>query len=159
VELDWNEDYEGIKNTSIQELIKKGIADKHLLEKRWSEELDILNERWSDELNTFDLSHLCLILQAYCLIFPIHSQDKENESVKCSAKYLIPCKLPDRRDGPAISEEEFAFYDFKVIFDFKKFLPSEVYHRFICWLLMLAKREDDKNSFTQRHTLVVSMKG
>ena len=145
VELDWIEEFhDDIQNAFLQELSCQGIADRHLLK-----------ERWSDELETCEIlsfSHLCLILQAYCLIFPIHSQDKVKESAECSEKYLIPCKFP-LRPTSVVSEEEYALYDFKVTFDFEKFLPSEVYHRLVCCLLMSAEREDN-NVFSQEESII-----
>ena len=146
LELDWNEQFHGnIPNAFLQELSSHGIADRRLLKERWLDELDTC------EILIFD--HLCLILQAYCLIFPIHSQDKE-ESTECSEKYLIPCKWPTS----VVSKEEYALYDFKVTFDFKKFLPSEVYYRLVCWLLMSAEREDNENVFSQKESIIHDVK-
>ena len=155
MDLDHNKEYEGIKPASLQDLGVYGIADKHLLEKRWKEELEACGN--------LKLNHLCFILQSYCLIFPIESKSSEeqpgqSEATDCSQRYLIPCKFPLTVDASRLSDDNNLF-DFKIYFDFEKFLPAEVYHRFVCRLIMLADREDSKNVFTRAECIIHHVKG
>ena len=155
VELDYSKDREGVRPASLQDLSVYGIADKHLLEKCWKQELEACGN--------LKLNHLCFVLQAYCLIFPIESKSPEeqpgqSESTDCSQRYLIPCKLPLTVDVSRLSDD-YSLFDFKIYFDFEKFLPAEVYHRFVCRLIMLADREDSKNVFTQAECIIHHVKG
>ena len=151
VELDHSSCYEGIQPSFLQDLGLHGIADKHLLEKRWKEDLD--------RFGVLELHHICFLLQAYCLIVPIKSkgtiksEDMADQSLP--EKYLIPCKLPPERDVSDTSD----YFDFTVHFNFHKFLPDVVYHRLLCRLIMLAGQEYSDNIFTKVECIVNDVDG
>lgn len=147
IELDHSKAYEGITPASLQQLGEFGIADKHLLEKCWNEELKACGN--------LKLDHLCYMLQSYCLIFPIVSPERQLDKLEFedSQRYLIPCKLPNELDLSKYAED-FKLFDFKVYFNFDNFLPAEIYHRFVCRLIMIAKRNDRKNIFTKKESII-----
>ena len=75
--------------------------------------------------------HLCLIFQAYCLIYPVYSVNVCGRTAgSAEQKYIIPCKLPDKINDKRVCKiirNHSTFY-----FDFHEFLPDEIYHRLIC---------------------------
>ena len=85
---------------------------------------------------------LCLIFQAYCLIFPVQYEGGSAASQQESQKFIVPCKLPftikDNRIYK-LSESFVTFY-----FDFYDFLPDEIYHRLIClaWKNSTVERQE-----------------
>ena len=133
--------------TPAMTLSEDGIASKELLMNIWAEFLPDTEDR--DQL----FHHLCTILKAYCLIYPLKestipntgdkseepsflsgsssSESSERQSVTINELFLIPCMLPEniqRRDDSHLNW--ITFY-----FDFEKFLPEVLYHRFVCQLL------------------------
>lgn len=112
-----------LERSQIQTLEMDGIAT-----------LEVLNGCWKQFLSKtkITIDCLCLMLQAYCLIYPIPSEKK-----KAIQKYIIPCKLPDNinKIKCRISKKNWeTFY-----FDFNNFLPIEIYYRLICLLLTQSK--------------------
>ena len=178
-----------IPNMDMIELKENGIAKVEVLEKCWTE--------LCEEGQEFNFKLLLLLLQSFCLIFPIaqsipipHQKSQaspnlavsfqlpaaassmslsdspatslpesqlsaqqddqtskmtiriQNEASAAServATYIIPFMLPD--DPP--SDKQIARYK-KFYFDFKDFLPNEVYHRLLC--LMLRDQPAKKDS-------------
>lgn len=132
----------------VMRLNKEGIASKELLMDIWDEFLPGTDDR--DQ----SFHHLCTILKAYCLIYPLkdssmpNSEDKneeppspivssssessERQSVTNNDFFLIPCMLPEsvKRKKDSHFKYWITFY-----FDFEKFLPEVLYHRFVCQLL------------------------
>ena len=129
-------------------LNKEGVASKELLMEIWHEFLPD-----SDDCSQ-SFHHLCSILKAYCLIYPLkentvpNSESKseelpspsissnfdsqsERQLVTNTKLFLIPCMLPEstkRKDDSHLNW--ITFY-----FDFEKYLPEVLYHRFICQLI------------------------
>lgn len=122
----------------IIKLHDTGIASETLLREKWA---DFYSESESRSGPSFQ--QLCLILQAYCLIFPLkgfQSQAEPAEDLSCTNRqtdmsFLVPCQLPEIAKEDEISSNVplIVFY-----FDFEKFLPEDVYHRLICILLFHA---------------------
>ena len=143
-----------IQNTDVMKLKETGTTKSSVLRNCWA---DVSK----DEVY---FCNLCLILQSFCLIFPISSysppthrsaslpvtaqltaQGRDNTS-EASAQsqsegepaseedttYLIPSMLP-RGDGPTKNDK--AKYKISFCFDFRGFLPVEVYHRLLCLML------------------------
>ena len=135
-------------------MLRKGVASKQLLMKVWNEFL--LDATQEDQ----PFHHLCMILQAYCLIYPLKESvlsDSENRSEqltysstsstskvserhesKASDLFLVPCMLPpetveERKDDSQLNWMTFYF-------NFQKFLPEVIYHRFICQMLAAFQR-------------------
>ena len=109
-------------NRQVQ-LLKEGFAYFDVFKIFWEE--FVLT---SDSPSAITVRHLCLIFQAYCLIYPVHSVDACEGSAE--QKYIIPCKLPAEIESEHICKiirRHSTFY-----FDFYKFLPDEIYHRLIC---------------------------
>lgn len=145
VELD-SDEYDGDRKP-VSRLIREGIASKGILLELWSE---FLSTEVANKEESFH--HLCTILKAYCLIYPLNdgtlsnSEDKNELSSNTSSDaesvteptatnndhFLVPCLLPEKIDGIKDDDhlEWVTFY-----FDFKKFLPEVIYHRFICQLI------------------------
>ncbi len=145
VELD-SENYSGDRTPAVT-LVDDGIASKELLMEIWAEFLSDTDDR--DQL----FHHLCTILKAYCLIYPLkknaipnledrteeapspsdsssHSES-ERQPVAINKVFLIPCMLPEnveRKDDRHLNWITF-------FFDFENFLPEVLYHRFLCQLL------------------------
>ena len=141
-----------LKNDEVQELQKTATADASLLRKCW--------EEFTDEV----FCQLCLMLQSFCLIFPLpqsellpperslstpaSSQSAERGSAtqqinrsqsegqplsKPVTTYLIPSMLPEK---PRPTDESLKkLYNFSFSFDFRGFLPVEVYHRLLCLMM------------------------
>ncbi len=141
VELNHKINYDNIFPSSLKSLGDLGIADKHLLQERWKEEVT----------EKVKLDHICSIMQAYCLLIPIAVQCKDApESAENNIeKYLIPCKIPDI----AMSEDA-EHFDFSVLFDFDKFLPVVVYHRLISRLVLLARDSRQKHCFSKSECII-----
>ena len=129
----------------IRDLKMKGIGNASLLRKRW--------EGCYSESVGCSFTQLCLILQAYCLIYPLQphlvappgrsmsmpatsaptqrplSRSQSEVDVTLPMKFLVPCMLPSKPipDDP-IKKVTFSF-------DFNGFLPAEIFHRLICLML------------------------
>lgn len=120
-----------------QRLKEDGIADYGVFEVCW--------EKFRS--SSISVPQLCLIFQAYCLIYPIQDccedQKKDQKEVQAKKKYIIPYKLPEVIRSKQICKEvqsEYAtFY-----FDFRDYLPNEIYHKLIC----LALKNCDRDSRT-----------
>lgn len=122
MELDPKKEVPGIRGDHLRDLSSSGIAYSEVLEVAWEE---FISPRDSDGIK---LHHLRLILQAYCLIYPIELVTSTGK--KCPTQYIIPCKFPteiESTDLPKWVGKCDTFY-----FDFDDFLPSEIYHRLIC---------------------------
>ena len=118
-----------LKQSQIQILKEEGIADLEVLEECWKQFMSVPGSPPDIEIR-----HLCLILQAYCLIYPVPqspaststSEEPQEEKVQ---KYIIPCKLPKNFSEyrvPKITNWTTFF------FEFEYFLPDEIYHRILC---------------------------
>ena len=151
--------------------LKKGVGqilteDVIKLEETGTIKSSILRKCWADRCKEDVSFHkLCLILQSFCLIFPVspsdslpaqHSasapatsqltvpeqdntsevftrnQSEGNPASEEDTMFLIPSMLP-RCDGP--TEIDMAKYKIAFCFDFRGFLPVEVYHRLLCLML------------------------
>lgn len=122
----------GVESELVSYLDKTGEADLDLLTACWK---DRISPPESAPESRIDIHHLCLILQAYCLIYPVPSDSSGSNSDSVPAelgrskksKYIIPCKLPEKIDGECLLPGSSTF-----VFDFERFLPAEIYHRLIC---------------------------
>lgn len=149
-----------LTNEELLELELTGCAKASLLRHCWN------------DLNNDIFHQLCLIMQSFCLIFPlpvdkvpalqqsasiakceggIHSphilNQIQNES---ETVYLIPSKLSFKPIETLIDTFEITF-----VFDFHGFLPVEVYHRLLC--LMLKKQSlwpKPKREFTAQYFVI-----
>ena len=117
----------------------------------------LLRTCWK-ELQDDVFHQLCLMLQSFCLIFPLpmgespglpqvmptqrdaepsqktnHSQSEGHTSLKPETVYLIPSKLCIESQPTA--ESIIKSLKFTFVFDFHGFLPVEVYHRLLCLML------------------------
>lgn len=122
----------------VRNLKNKGIASATLL-----------HDSWEEYLNTdVSFKQLCLMLQAYCLIFPIRdmagspAQSLSFAHDADTTKFLVPSKLPDCKldDLPC---NNYTFY-----FDFQGFLPVEIFNRFVCLMLAIKSLESYELSAT-----------
>ena len=142
-----------LANYEILEVEKTGCA-----------KLSLLRKCCWNELNDDDFANLILMLQSFCLIFPLpsseappsfgssstsilstqdkahahHSQSEEQTSLMLDTLYLIPSKLHTDVDQPCGN------YKFSFVFDFGGFLPEQVYHRLLCLML---KRQSETVGF------------
>ena len=117
----------GFSGEEVRDLTQRGIAKAKFLRKCWRKELSL------DAGGNILFRQVCLVLQAYCLIYPIRSSTDTTAD-----EYLVPCKLPpkkiERKDLPWVT-----FY-----FDFRGFLPMEIFNHFVC--LMLARSQDNEST-------------
>ena len=149
VELDPSDpDFHGDRKPAMK-LTKAGIASKELLMEVWG---DILADT-ADRNRSFD--HLCTILKAYCLIYPLkestvrsledHSSTSESLETLSVRHFLVPCMLPD---AERIKGRDDNHWDWIIFyFDFESFLPEELYHRLLCQLIAEFQRTNS-NSLT-----------
>ena len=141
--------HEGIDKRLVVNLCDTGKAHMELLQMCWEKHLT--------DTNAVTIRHLCLLLQAHCLIFPLSKTGNgtcslsESDSTASTATegestiessgcrlYLIPSKLPDQASKSKIPEDSwFTFY-----FDFDGFLPAEIYHKLLCKLLVKSQSRD-----------------
>lgn len=109
----------------LRQLLNHGLAKQSFLKQLWKDYLD----RSTQESQERSLQQLCLFLQAFCLIIPASSV---NITTNQESLYLIPCKLQGKDEPPESPpdiEEWVKFY-----FDFKGYLPAEIFHRLFCLL-------------------------
>lgn len=124
----------------IIQLIETGIASKDLLRQQWE-------GFFSESKFSLSFQKLCLMLQAYCLIYPLKSLKSKGDAQVSSSSdvngeivvtsFLVPSMLPEK----VVEDEvdcDMPWVHF--FFDFEKFLPEPIYHRLIC--IMLANSED-----------------
>ena len=118
-------------------LKKTGIASSALLQTSWKDH--------------FPFKKLCLMLQAYCLIFPIRdmagspNQSQSDDHEADITEFLVPSMLPD------LKLEDISCCNYTFYFDFRGFLPAEVFHRFVC--LMLARMSPTCKDTKQKRKL------
>ena len=129
--------------------VNKGVASVSLLKKCWKG----CCSQSADHGCSFE--QLCLILQAYCLIYPLpivppqsrsqsepvpssrsaeqmplRSESNGDTKPSSNAKFLVPCMLPKNTKMSGYKVPKITFY-----FDFCGFLLAEIFHRFICLML------------------------
>ncbi len=110
----------------------------------------------SDSIITLD--HLLLILRSYCLIFPLQPEPNEllgAEGGASSLKYIIPSKLlyDLHVNDVTIPEECLVFY-----FDFRQFLPDEIYHRLMCLASAASKpKMGEHNKFSKQRCVFYNL--
>ena len=153
IELDIHaEEFHG---QDVRDLAKKGVATIKLLRKCWEPFLKGGSER--------SFRQLCLIMQAYALIFPIRVADTSastppsrsasvpvamsqttpatrSQSVRVdynfSECFLVPCRLPEKSKVKSLTGLTF-------FIDFQGFLPVEIFHRLICLMLNKSRSVPD----------------
>ena len=126
MELNTKDRNQNLTTAQISQLEKTGLADLELLEVCWERFISVTK---SSSDYKIEIKHLCLILQAYCLVYPVSASSENN----CS-KFIIPCKLPEVLTNQPQLPGCSCFG-----FDFRGFLPAEVYHRLICLASRQAK--------------------
>ena len=131
----------GVPSSLINELEMNGIADLKLLEHCWKKFVA------SPDV---EMRHLCLMLQANCLIYPV--QPTSGNSVQ---KYIIPSKLPHDID---MSKYSWVSGCATFYFDFRKFLPDEIYHKLICLASSEAK-SPDSNCYSSKCCVFYNLSG
>ena len=159
-----------LKSETIKELsniqsdtIKQGVADEDALLKCWMKFIS------QDDNPAERFKHLCLILQAYCLIYPIpeeaasYCHEPVLKKARCVRKYLIPCKLPELSEELKNSKKlrpELSW--FSMDFNFRKFLPAEIYYQLVCFLLTSSETDSppdqEPNFFTSTVCVLYNIK-
>ena len=131
------------------------------LEKTGCAELNLLKRCWPD-LGDEDFHKLVLMLQSFCLVFPLpepetkdgaqmHSQPDEPSQQETPVKshsftrqpnqvYLIPSKLKSEEFDEKLAN----MFNVSFQFDFGGFLPEEVYHRLLCLMLKKLPKRNQK---------------
>ena len=118
---------------SQKKALKKGRADYNTLQKCWE-------DFTSQGAIYISFKQLCLIFQAYCIIFPIDDNKVE---------YLIPSMFPELTEKlKKEKNEKFERICFYMYFDFKGFLPAQIYYQLVCLLFRGAKIGSPENIFT-----------
>lgn len=134
--MELNRKSEGDRRLIIK-LDDTGVASEELLRQKWA-------NFYSESERGPSFHQLCLILQSYCLIFPLKGFLSPTEPVLDSSatgqitkSFLVPSKMPENAEEDEIDSDVpwVVFY-----FDFEKFLPEVIYHRLIC--IMLANADD-----------------
>lgn len=172
--FEMDESYKGVPLELIIKLINKGVASSTLLRQCWIQ--------FTDSTSSLSFRQLCLMLQANCLIYPVRNlpgvERTESDPVPSSNPppspptrsltsqdadkeeefYLVPCRLPDKCKTPVSDKLPWiTFY-----FDFHKFLPKEIYHRFICLLLAASQSKGSRlrrNVYTSTYCVFYNIDG
>lgn len=127
VELTARDDVADLTTTQLQMLVTDGVADFEVFEACWKK---YMPAELSPGIN---VRHLCMIFQAYCLLYPVQSitmQSTAESDEQAVQKFIIPCKLPDEIDDRNVHKRSKKYSTFYI--DFCKFLLEEIYHRLIC---------------------------
>lgn len=133
MELDY--DVPGLRGEQTRDLNIYGVADLEVLEVCWKE--------FISAQSNIEIRHLCLMLQAYCLIYPVQTLTTISGKNVSIPRYIIPCKFPTEIEPdvmPKWVKKCATFY-----FDFDGFLPDEIYHRLVCLASSEAKPPPKKH--------------
>ena len=125
-----------LSTSQILKFKKDSITDFKVLSACWKLPVESLPE------GSITVHQLCLIFQAYCLIFPVHCEGVSAAGQLESQKFIVPCKLPFTIEDNRIYKLSESFVTF--YFDFYDFLPDEIYHRLIClaWKNSTVERQE-----------------
>ena len=155
----------------LRDLKETGVASAVLLRNCWKE-----YHATDDDVS---FRQLCLMLQAYCLIYPIRGDVKlgtrspsrsqsDNHEVSnttsaappifshshsaCGAdatanNFLVPCKLPKKDEMNKDHSPNLPWITF--YFDFQKFMPVEIFNRFVCLMLARWQAKRIKSQFPE----------
>ena len=116
-----------VRRLSTNQVLKfkrDSIADLEVFSACWKLPMESLPR------GSITMHQLCLIFQAYCLIFPVQSEGMSAAGQPESQKFIVPCKLPFTIQDDNVYELSKSYVTF--FFDFYDFLPDEIYHRLIC---------------------------
>ena len=165
-------------------------AEQILLEDTGCAKLSLLKRCWSN-LGDEDFHRLILMLQSFCLVYPLpKSPEKDDTKPLCAQLNPTPCVLlqPDQqslKEEPGqsafslpslnqtylipskLQEKEFdkdqltKYFNFSFEFDFRGFLPVEVYHRLLCLMLKKLPQRSRKPRyiFTANHFKIYEVEG
>ena len=151
-EVESESDAGRLSTTQVLRFKRDGIADLDVFSACWKLPVESLPE------DSITVRQLCLIFQAYCLIFPVQCEDVSAAGPPESQKFIVPCKLPltiQDDNGYRLSECFVTFY-----FDFYDFLPDEIYHRLICLALKISKTKKGRhlvNKLSKRSCFFANM--
>lgn len=146
----------------VKNFAKDGVTDFNLLKVCWKDYVS------PEPFSSFKLHHLCWILQAYCLIYPIAdyvttatatgdvatgdttdaTADVTVVPTDCQ-RYMIPCRLPDdfkERNKLSMVIKKFVTF----FFDFGQFLLDEIYYKLICLASARAKPQRSCNQYSRK---------
>ena len=146
-----------LSNTQAQHL-SDGFADFGVFRIFWEEFVSS-----SDSLSAITVQHLCLIFQAYCLIYPVHSANACARGITAESaeqKYIIPCKLPEQINNDRVCKSIDNHFTF--CFDFYEFLPDEIYHRLICLaseVCVIKRKQIFHNCYSKRKCFFFNLLG
>ena len=138
--MELNRTSQGVRSLIIK-LDDTGIASEELLRQTWA-------GFYSESERGPSFHQLCLILQSYCLIFPLKGFQSpaltSSATGQITKSFLVPSKMPEnaKEDEVDCDVPWVVFY-----FDFEKFLPEVIYHRLIC--IMLANADDYTSDYVK----------
>ena len=134
----------------LRDLKRTGIANMSLLKECWKGCYD----EAPNSMCSF--SQLCLILQAYCLVFPLQPQTAQQLSSQSprDVKFLIPSMLPSE----AVSKCNYLAREKAFYFDFHGFLPAQIFYHLIC-LLTKSQRETQLPKFSATQCIFDNIEG
>ncbi len=138
----------------LDNLKETGIASELLLRKCWE-------GYYSETEDEVTFPQLCLMLQAYGLIYPVERCSPLNPSDRTPTyvsslqpltqsdgtlssirDFLVPCMLPEQNEESQDEKQVWiTFY-----YDFSSFLPEVIYHRLICLMLAQSEAQGSKQS-------------
>ena len=126
-------------NKEIHQLQTSGKTTASCLKSCWQKQFD---------------EHVYKFMQAYGLICPINAPSTHYDTSSVNESYLVPCMLPDeiiRPDGTPRPTLDGSYF----VFDFKSFLPEEVFFRFICLALKKTQEAGIPNPLYSRKRCVI----
>ena len=137
--------YPELQSAQILKLKEYGKADMGFLKICWEKFISVT------ESLEISIEHLCLILQAYCLIHPVSSSSENGD--ENAREFIIPCKLPKKIQLDPLVDASF----FSIKFD--DFLPAQIYHRLICFALRKSELPDHlSNEYSSNKCLFYDLK-
>ena len=133
-----------------------GLAKESFLRSLW--------KKYLDESSQESFEQLCLFLQAFCLIIPASyvnmdttiavisthtamcssvppsTSQERPKSVAQDREFLVPCKLKGESNPPKSPPRPEEWLQFH--FNFKGYLPAQVFHRLFCLLVINSQKSD-----------------
>lgn len=127
-----------LTNVDQKRLEDTGCVECRALKKCWSNLAD-------EEFDT-----LILMLQSFCLVYPLRDPCDKSSWDKPNQDYLIPSKLIFTEFDEALKTN----FSLSFTIDFCGFLPDEVYHRFLCLMIKESKFVRGTSQYTAQHFVI-----
>ena len=150
-EVESESDVGRLSTSQVLKFERESIADLEVFSACWKLPVESLPK------GSITVRQLCLIFQAYCLIFPVQCESV-SASGQPESQFIVPCKLPFTIQDDYVYQLSKFYATF--FFDFYDFLPDEIYHRLICLAWKNSKplgRQEIVNRVSKRSCFFVNL--